>query len=266
MAHVTIEEAFRTQLDLSGNELIVYSLVYGFSQQKNGVFYGSREFIRFWLGCKSLRTVDTTIASLVDKGLIEKSEYYEGQVRRCAYRITSDPCNFCTGANSAHDPCRNCADTGANSAHNSPIDTTIDSPKSISTSRAQEKKLQIAEFVSMTEAEYQKLLDEYGQEDADALVSILDNYKGSSGKRYKSDYRAIKSWCVERLEEQKRRAASAQPRFAYQQTPGPRVNKRGETPTVASMRAAEESFARIAARHAEVPAEEPIDEQNFIDD
>lgn len=272
MAHVTIEEAFRTQLDLSGNELIVYSLIYGFSQQKNGVFYGSRAFIQFWLGCKSLRTVDTTIASLVKRGLIEKSEYYEGAVRRCAYRITCDPCNFCTGAKSAQQPVQNLPETGANSAHNSSIETTTDSPISSHTSRAKkdEVKIHFAEFVTMTEEEHQKLVDEFGEADTAALIQILDNYKGSKDVKYKSDYRAIRSWCVDRLEEHKRKTSQ---RFGYQQPPviGPRVNERGETPTVASMRAAAESFGRIAARHAAAPAgvdviPAPVDEQDQIDD
>jgi hypothetical protein len=37
------------------------------------------------------------------------------------------------------------------------------------------------------------------------LVEILDNYKGSTGKKYKSDYRAILSWCVDKLNEEKSR-------------------------------------------------------------
>lgn len=66
-------------------------------------------------------------------------------------------------------------------------------------------KIQLAENVSMTNAEYKKLLDAYGPTDTARLIEILDNYKGSKGKRYKSDYRAILSWCVDRLEEEKRR-------------------------------------------------------------
>ena len=156
---------------------------------------------------------------------------------------------------------------GVKKSHTDNIsDNLNDNQESIHTiARAESKKLQIAEFVSMTADEYQKLIDEFGKEDTDALVAILDNYKGSSGKKYKSDYRAIRSWCVERLEEQKRRNSA--PHFAYQSDP--RVNERGETPTVASMRAAAESFGRIAQRHAAAVVDVipvPIDEQEQIDD
>lgn len=61
-----------------------------------------------------------------------------------------------------------------------------------------------AEFVSMTNDEYQSLIDRFGKKDTDRLVEILDNYKGSTGKKYQSDYRAILNWCVKRLEEEKR--------------------------------------------------------------
>ena len=68
-----------------------------------------------------------------------------------------------------------------------------------------EHKKHFAEFVTLTLAEYEKLLADYGQEDTDRLIEILDNYKGASGKRYKSDYRAILNWVVERLKHEKKK-------------------------------------------------------------
>ena len=34
------------------------------------------------------------------------------------------------------------------------------------------------------------------------MITVLDNYKGQSGKTYKSDYRAILNWVVERVQEE----------------------------------------------------------------
>ena len=62
-----------------------------------------------------------------------------------------------------------------------------------------EEKIHFAEFVSMTNAEYEKLVSTYGKKSADQCIQTLDNYKGSSGKKYKSDYRAILSWVVDKL-------------------------------------------------------------------
>ena len=66
--------------------------------------------------------------------------------------------------------------------------------------------VQWAENVTMTNDEHDKLLAAYGPADTARLIEILDNYKGSTGKRYKSDYRAILSWVVDRLEEDRRKA------------------------------------------------------------
>jgi len=53
----------------------------------------------------------------------------------------------------------------------------------------------------MTNAEYEKLVSTYGQDFADQCITELDNYKGSKGKTYKSDYRAILSWVVDKIKE-----------------------------------------------------------------
>ena len=65
-----------------------------------------------------------------------------------------------------------------------------------------EEKIHFAEFVSMTNAEYEKLISTYGKEFADQCITVLDNYKGSSGKKYKSDYRAILSWVVDKVQKE----------------------------------------------------------------
>ena len=56
-----------------------------------------------------------------------------------------------------------------------------------------------AEFVKLTEEEYQKLLEKHGQAKLDRIIEKLDNYKGSSGRTYKDDYRAINSWVVNEI-------------------------------------------------------------------
>jgi|GEM_PF-863356 len=66
----------------------------------------------------------------------------------------------------------------------------------------QPPKIAYAENVSMTEVEYQKLIDRHGQEATDWMIEKLDNYKGSNGKKYRNDYRAILNWVVEKYQEQ----------------------------------------------------------------
>lgn len=62
------------------------------------------------------------------------------------------------------------------------------------------KKNKYAEFVSMTEDEYKKLVANYKDEAlVKRMIEVLDNYKGANGKKYKSDYRAILNWVAEKV-------------------------------------------------------------------
>ena len=65
--------------------------------------------------------------------------------------------------------------------------------------KKEEEKIHFAEFVSMTNAEYEKLVSTYGKEFANQCITTLDNYKGASGKTYKSDYRAILNWVIDKV-------------------------------------------------------------------
>jgi hypothetical protein len=60
-------------------------------------------------------------------------------------------------------------------------------------------KAQYAEYVTMTESEHQKLVAQFGTTKVERMIEVLDNYKGSIGKIYKSDYKAILSWVVDKV-------------------------------------------------------------------
>lgn len=64
------------------------------------------------------------------------------------------------------------------------------------------EKKQYAEFVTLTEDEYKKLVALHGEEKTRRMIEVLDNYKGANGKKYSSDYRAILNWVVERVNEE----------------------------------------------------------------
>lgn len=73
--------------------------------------------------------------------------------------------------------------------------------KSKSDTKKREEKITYADYVSMSEVQYNKLVDEHGEKNALAAIKVLDNYKGSSGKKYKSDYHAIGNWVIGYLKE-----------------------------------------------------------------
>jgi len=58
------------------------------------------------------------------------------------------------------------------------------------------------EFIKISEIEFQKLVTDHGIDFANRCLEVLDNYKGASGKKYKSDYRAILIWVAKRVQEE----------------------------------------------------------------
>jgi hypothetical protein len=66
-------------------------------------------------------------------------------------------------------------------------------------------KIKFAEFVSMTQEEHDKLTETHGEDKVNRIIETLDNYKGSTGKKYTSDYRAILNWVVSRVDEDDRK-------------------------------------------------------------
>ena len=67
-------------------------------------------------------------------------------------------------------------------------------------------KHKYTDTVKMTDTEYGKLVAEYGEDGAKRLVELLDNYKAASGRTYKSDYRAILNWVVDKYKEELRKS------------------------------------------------------------
>lgn len=84
---VAIQGWMLNKLNLKGNELIVYAVIYGFSQDGESRFTGSRRYLAEWCGC-TLKTVDNALSSLVAKGLIAKHDKTVNGVHLCDYSIT----------------------------------------------------------------------------------------------------------------------------------------------------------------------------------
>lgn len=63
-----------------------------------------------------------------------------------------------------------------------------------------QKKLYLdSEFVKLTPKEFKKLKSKYGEEVRRLSIEKLDNYIGSTGKKYKSHYRTILNWVADEI-------------------------------------------------------------------
>nr|DAL14795.1 MAG TPA_asm: helix-turn-helix domain protein [Caudoviricetes sp.] len=84
---ISIQGWMVNRLNLKGNELIAYAVIYGFSQDGESMYTGSRRYLADWCGC-SVKTVGNALASLVAKGLISKHDKTVNGVHLCDYSIT----------------------------------------------------------------------------------------------------------------------------------------------------------------------------------
>lgn len=87
-----------------------------------------------------------------------------------------------------------------------PLDVKVVTPPPLTQEQrekaAKAKKYKYADCVTLTRDEYAKLCESFGEDAAKRMIEILDNYKGSKGKKYKSDYKAILNWVVDRYNEE----------------------------------------------------------------
>lgn len=67
-----------TELKLKGNALMIYAIIYGFSQTTNTAFTGSVDYLCEWLGGVSRPTVINTLDNLVQQELLSKSSITKG--------------------------------------------------------------------------------------------------------------------------------------------------------------------------------------------
>ena len=91
--YITVLGWMVTDLGLSGNELLCYSVIYGFCQDDESCFNGSRKYLSDWLGC-SLPTVDKVLKSLMGKGLIKKTVETRNKVVFNSYKTVKTYQNF----------------------------------------------------------------------------------------------------------------------------------------------------------------------------
>ena len=74
------------ELGLTGRELQVYAIIYGFTQDEESEFNGSLNYIAEWLGTSNKTTVTRAIDALLDKGLITKRQTVTKGVKSNFYK------------------------------------------------------------------------------------------------------------------------------------------------------------------------------------
>lgn len=82
--YIVIQGFMTNDLNLKGNELIIYAIIYGFSQTPGQKYNGSLQYLADWTN-STKRGVMKSIKSLLDKDYIQKEEKYINNVKYCEY-------------------------------------------------------------------------------------------------------------------------------------------------------------------------------------
>lgn len=83
-SYITVQGWMRNELNLKGNDLLVYAIIYGFSQDGNNEFTGSLQYLADWCGATK-QGVQKNLKNLLNLGLIKKREWERNNIRFCAY-------------------------------------------------------------------------------------------------------------------------------------------------------------------------------------
>lgn len=82
--YIVIQGFMVNDLKLKGNELLIYAIIYGFSQDEEQRFTGSLQYLSDWTN-STKQSVLNNLKSLIEKGLISKEEKFINGVKFVEY-------------------------------------------------------------------------------------------------------------------------------------------------------------------------------------
>lgn len=85
--YVTIQGWMVSELGLKGNDLMVYAIIYGFTQTDGQKFDGSLQYLADWCG-GTKQGIQKNLKNLLDMGLIEKEDKHINNVKFVSYYAT----------------------------------------------------------------------------------------------------------------------------------------------------------------------------------
>ena len=94
---ITIQGWMVNELNLKGNELLVYAIIYGFCQDEESKFQGNRRYLAEWCNA-SLPSVDLALKKLIEKQLVIKEILEINNVKFNTYKINFEILENFTGS------------------------------------------------------------------------------------------------------------------------------------------------------------------------
>lgn len=213
--YYTVQAWMVNDLGLKDKELIVYAIIYGFSQDGNSAYSGSARYLAEWVGC-ARSTIMKVLKSLTEKKLLIKKDINQNGVIFCTYRAVICCPKTVQGVQKSDTPCIENGQGGVQKSdtpcteigHNNDRDNNLDNyrDKDMDESGASplpDGEAEKGKSVKHKHGEYQNVLltdeemDKLRQifpADLETRIERLSEYIASTGKKYKSHYATIRAW------------------------------------------------------------------------
>lgn len=176
--YIMIQSFMVKDLKLKGNELLVYAIIYGFSQEENCVFSGSLQYLADWTN-STKQGIMKCLKSLEEKDLIVKQSL---MVNKVVYSTKFNASIKQSLTDSVKQSLPN----------NIVIDNKEYNTKHI---------YGTYKHIRLTDNELNKLKEQYSN--WQELIDYLDEAIEMKGYKYKSHYLAIKKWVVDAVNKNK---------------------------------------------------------------
>ena len=90
---ITIQAFMVNELNLKGNELLIYAIIHGFSQDGESEFTGSLQYLADWTN-STKQGVMKALKSLCEKQLVLKNETFQNNLKFCTYKVSQYATKF----------------------------------------------------------------------------------------------------------------------------------------------------------------------------
>ena len=178
----------RNELGLKGNDLLVYAIIYGFTQTEGQRFTGGLSYLASWCGATKAGIIKN-LQNLLGRGLIERTDRYINGVKFVEYYATQ----FNGACNSVEQGVCNSVEQGGKLSLPNNIEDNIEQNNK---ENNKDIKHTYGEYkhVRLTDKERDKLMDEFGEAETMAAIKYLDSYIEEKGYKAKSHYLTMRRW------------------------------------------------------------------------
>lgn len=200
-SYINIQAFMVNDLHLKGNELLIYAIIHGFSQDGESEFTGSLQYLADWTN-STKQGVMKALKSLLEKQLILKAETFQNNLKFCTYKVAQYETKFNgSGKQSLIEYETKFNGGSKQSLPNNITDTTTNTITD--NKECKNKKHKYGEYknVLLTDIEKQKLDKKLGEEKTLAVIEHYSTKKEMKGYHYNSDYLAILNWGIKSYEE-----------------------------------------------------------------